>query len=60
MQHVQMHQNDLWHILLPKYGPRIATLFLCIALKVLLYIKSRHSATKQHEGSLPGNVTARH
>ena len=49
-----------WHMLPPKYGPRIATLSLCIALKVLLYIKARHNATKQHEGSLPGNVTARH
>jgi hypothetical protein len=59
MQHVRMHQSVAWHIALPQYGPKIATLSLCIALKVLLHIKARHSATKQHGGSLPGNVTAR-
>ena len=60
MQHVRMHQSVAWHIALPQYGPKIATLSLCIALKVLLHIKARHTTTSQHEGSLLGDVTARH
>ena len=43
-----------------KNEPKIATLSLYIALKVLQHIKAHHNASKQHESSLPGNVTARH
>ena len=40
-------------------GPRSIALPLYLAAKASLYSELGHSATEQHEGSLPGNASAR-